>query len=130
MLPKQFSLRNKKEIARVARHGRSVFLPFLGIKVVRNHLSHPRVVVIVSTKVTKKATLRNKKRRQIRAALYHTFKNISPGFDIMVIARPLLVEKEYNEIRDAVEYALSRVGVIKKPFNGDMLPQKKKKRSV
>lgn len=71
------------------------------INLCRNQLSHARLGLVVSKKVSKRAIDRNKIKRHIREWFRHnreTFK----GFDIIVTAKPMVLNKPSSEQRTAL----------------------------
>jgi ribonuclease P protein component len=48
--------------------------------------------ITVSTKVSKKAVVRNRIKRQIAAALYHLLPRLLPGWRIVVVVKPTAAE--------------------------------------
>ncbi len=67
MLPRQHRLVKSRDIQRVLRLGRYVRSPRINIKHAANPKGGQRFAFVVSTKVSKRATVRNRIRRQLRA---------------------------------------------------------------
>lgn len=111
MLPKQHRLTKSKDIEGVARRGGSFFTKILGIKYLPNRRTASRFVVVVGLKVHKKATKRNRSKRQIREVLRKHLGEIRSGFDVLVLVRPEILEKSFQEIEKALLYALDGVGL-------------------
>lgn len=114
MLSKQHRLTNSRDIERVARRGGSFFTKILGIKHLPNRLAVSRFAVVVGLKVHKKATKRNRSKRQIREALRKHLREVRPGFDVLVLARPEILEKKFQEIGATLLYALEGAGLLGK----------------
>lgn len=112
MLKKEFRLRKSKEIERAAKGGRSIFVKDLGIKYLINNLPVSRFAVVVSLKVHKKATKRNKVKRQIREIVRLNLPKIKRGFDLLIIAKPLIVGKKYQEIEEEILEVLRRNNLL------------------
>lgn len=69
MFSQKNRLAKSKDINLVYSHGRSFFNPYFTIKYGKSPLAVPRFTVVVSTKVAKRATERNRIKRQIREVL-------------------------------------------------------------
>jgi ribonuclease P protein component len=58
--------------------------------------------VIVSNKVSKKAILRNRIKRQIREIVRLSLKKIKPGFDCVLIAKKPITEATHQEVEQTI----------------------------
>lgn len=97
-MPKN-SLSKKKDIDQVFEAGQSFYCPFLGIKALKNDLNHNRLGIIIGLKVSKLAVVRNKIKRQIREVVAK-FPKKSQNYDILVIVKKELVDKNFEEIKE------------------------------
>lgn len=113
MLPKPNRLKKKKEFERVLRRGKGLKEDFLVLKVIKNNLLRTRVGLIVGKKVSKKATLRNKIKRRLKALIMAKISEIEKGFDIILIAKPGLEHKDFWEIAEILNTLLKRAKIIK-----------------
>jgi ribonuclease P protein component len=112
VLRKEFRLKKSKEIERTAKCGRSVFLRDLGIKYAPNNLSLSRFAVVVGLKVHKKATKRNRIKRQIREIVRLSLSKIKSGFDVLILTKPSIIGKKHNEISDEIFEALQKAKLL------------------
>ncbi|MBI3957071.1 MAG: ribonuclease P protein component [Candidatus Kerfeldbacteria bacterium] len=88
MLPRQYRLRRDRDIRRVlqsrlTRRGR-----YLLVRGVRRDTGPARLTVVVSSRVSKKATVRNRIKRQVRARLGRHLPHIPAGRDYLVSVLP------------------------------------------
>lgn len=111
MLAQKNRLTKKKDFDLVFKKGKSSFNDYLGIKILKNKLDYPRFGVIVSSKISKKAVVRNKIKRRIKDVLRRERKNISNNIDCVVITLPLIKKADYNEIKTALLNSLKRLNV-------------------
>ena len=113
MINKINRLTKEKEIEAVYKQGRSFFTKNLGIKSLPNKLNQKRFVIIVSTKVSKLATERNRIKRIIKSCLIKKIEQINNGQDYMIILRP--GQKEYSRagLEKSLLDSLKRLGCIK-----------------
>lgn len=112
MLSRKYSISGKKEIEQVARNKRAIFSRALGVKKKSSKIPYPRFVIVLSNKITKKAALRNKIRRQIRAILYRHLVDIKKNCDIMIICRRGIVDLSYQEIEHELVRVLKKSNLI------------------
>lgn len=104
MFKAQNRLKRKKDIDRVHRSKTGVFDSVSGIKWTENQLNVSRFVIAAGTKVSKKAVLRNKLKRQYREHLKELLPTIKPGVDIMIIlskgALELSFEDQFTRLKE------------------------------
>jgi ribonuclease P protein component len=111
MFSKEYRITKKKEFDNIFKNGKTSYNQILGIKYIENGLENSRFGVLVSTKVSKQATVRNKIRRQIKHVLKEEFQGKQASIDCIVIALPPIKEKEYNEIKRSIEKNLKRLKI-------------------
>lgn len=58
------------------------------------HLASTRIGISISTKVSKRAVVRNRIKRQIAAALHNLLPKLSPGWRLVVIVKPTAAESK------------------------------------
>ncbi|MEH1836046.1 MAG: ribonuclease P protein component [Nostoc sp.] len=58
------------------------------------HLASTRVGISISTKVSKRAVVRNRIKRQITAALHNLLPKLLPGWRLVVIVKPTAAESK------------------------------------
>ncbi|MHB8903834.1 MAG: ribonuclease P protein component [Patescibacteria group bacterium] len=114
MLKRENRIRLDKEFDRVFKAGQSFYGKDLGFKLVRNNLEVSRFGILINTKVSKKAVIRNKIKRQIRAILESKLENISLGYDLVIIVFPLILDKKFKEIEKILLTGLSRLKIYEK----------------
>lgn len=54
----------------------------------------PRIGISISTKVSKKAVIRNRLKRQIAAALYELLPKLAPEWRLVVVVKPTAAQQE------------------------------------
>lgn len=112
MLPQANRLRLDKDIKALFAKGKGVFGVVCGIKFRPNGLPVSRFAVVVGLKVSKKAVVRNRLRRQIRAMLRHELDHFRPGYDLMILVRPAAVDKKPEEIKSDLLKNLKKTPVL------------------
>ena len=91
MLAKKHRLTKNKEFETVMGQGKSVYSPVLLIKNINNNFTYSRFGIIVSNKVSKKASQRNLIKRRIRDIIQKKLKEIVDSKDIVIIASPKII---------------------------------------
>ena len=114
MLAIKYRLTKQKDFDNVWQTGRSSFDEALGLKASKNKLANSRFGFIVSAKISKKAVDRNKIKRQLRQVIRDSIKEIKPGYDVVIITQPAIINKEYKEIKNLVLKSLVKLRLINK----------------
>jgi ribonuclease P protein component len=106
-------LRSSADFSRVReRAPRAWAHPLLVLYAAPNDLPGTRVGITVSGRVGK-AVVRNKIRRRIREAVRLLLPRLVPAYDLVFIARPASASADWPQLRQAVEDALARAGVLR-----------------
>ncbi len=103
MLAKQYRLSKEKDFEKVFKRGRANYTGQIGVKTIANQFRHNRFGIIVSAKVSKKATERNRIKRRIRQALRQLDKKLIGGYDVVIIALPGLLNLDYQAVKGGLE---------------------------
>ena len=112
MLPKKYRLIKDKDFAKVARHGRKSQGPELSLKWIENNQSYSRWGIIVSLKVDKRAVIRNKIKRRLRAILRENIDSLALGWDIIIITKDRIKDLDYSQLKSIFLGALSKNNLI------------------
>jgi len=112
MLPRENRLKKETEIKALFKKGKGVFDRIVGAKVKKNNLEISRFVVMVGTKVHKRAYKRNKIRRRIRTVLYDHMSHIAPGYDIAIIATPKALNASFEDLQNSTLHALKKAKML------------------
>lgn len=109
-------LKRKKDFEQIFKEGEGWRENYLFFKFLPNNLEKNRLGIIVSQKITKKATLRNKIKRQIREIIRSKLKEKerSTSFDMVLVALPGLENKSFWEIKDLINKLFKKTKIIKK----------------
>lgn len=71
-----------------------------------------RIGISISQKVSKKAVVRNRIKRQIRAVILELLPLISPGWKVIVGVRPTALECKYEHFLRELKQLLVKVKII------------------
>lgn len=102
MFPSVHRLRSEKDVLRVVRSKRGVFDAACGVRFVENGSSVPRFVIVVSTKVDKRAVVRNRVRRQYRE-ICKKFLSRLPACDIALMVSKPALELSFAQMQERLE---------------------------
>lgn len=113
MLKKDNRISRNKDFDRVFKAGQSFYGRVLGIKAVVSGLDHNRFGILISTKVSKKAVVRNSYKRQLRAIIQKELASLKTGYDVVLIVFPLILEKSYLELTEVLKTGFKRLNLYK-----------------
>ncbi len=100
-------LKSGKDFQRVRRDGRSWSHPLIVLIACRNEGAPTRIGVTAASGMPG-AVARNRAKRRLRAAVGLATSPSAPGWDIVLIARPPLVDAQWPEVLRALETLLRR----------------------
>jgi ribonuclease P protein component len=98
-----------KEFDKIFKQGVSSFSPLVLIKKQKNNLNINRCGIVVSTKVSSKAVIRNKTKRVIRESFKEENKKMIQGNDYVFIAQKDIKDKSYQEVLKSVQQQLNKL---------------------
>jgi ribonuclease P protein component len=123
-LPKLHRLRHRQDFSTVYHSGIKRTSPHLTLRALppnwaerdgvhaSNQLSPTRLGVSVSQKVSKRAVVRNRIKRQIQAAFRHLLPKLSPGWQLVVVVKPGAIECDYEEFLRELKQLLMNAEVL------------------
>ena len=114
MIAKENKLKKNKDFKKVFEKAKNFKNNLLVLRVARNNSEKNRFGFIVSSKVSKKAVIRNRIRRRLLAIIKNQLPSIKEGFDIILIALPSVAAKDFSATERAAEDILKIGGLIKK----------------
>jgi len=114
MLPVKHRLTSRSEIKQTQRHGKKSVANYFIVKVASGNSSTvAKATVIISTKVAKKATLRNLLRRRIRGVLVKYQGDFNPGVSIIItVISSKLEELTPAQLEDKIVSCLRDAGAL------------------
>ncbi|EAW33840.1 ribonuclease P protein component [Lyngbya sp. PCC 8106] len=80
-----------------------------------------RIGISISQKVSKRAVVRNRIKRQIRAAFRQLLSKLSSGWDIVIVVKPTAIECNYAEFLQELEQLLVQAEVINEYSGGNIV---------
>jgi ribonuclease P protein component len=113
MLPKRHRLRRTRDISRV-RNSRTVARGelFTVRACARSDGQPTRFAIVVSRRVSPKATERNAVTRHVRAFLFHELPTVRDGYDVLIIAQKRFPEYTREGYRRDLAPLLYRLHIV------------------
>ncbi|EKD80319.1 MAG: ribonuclease P [uncultured bacterium] len=112
-LPHRLGLRhNRLAVEAIARTYTSPLFTLLVGQLPDRTNSPSRFAVIISKKISTKATTRNHFKRQILSAIQDKLKNINPGFDTIILAKKSILNSTYDQIKHHLSTTFQQAGII------------------
>jgi ribonuclease P protein component len=107
-------LSSPQDFAAVQARGTSRSHPLLTARFLRTDLEASRVGLSTGRRLGN-AVIRNRVRRRLREALRVMAPSFQPGWDVLIIARPALVEADHDALVGGLRRLLTRGGVLGGP---------------
>ncbi len=104
-MPKERRLTQNKQFAAISSQGSSRANSLLVLKVLPNGLEYSRYGFSVSRRLGN-AVVRNRARRLMRESARLT--EVKPGWDMLFIARRLITDADYHQVKRSVEDLVQR----------------------
>lgn len=119
MLKPENRLKTYKDFKDTKKKGKSVHSPFLSLRYLVNKDLDIKFAFIVSKRVSKKAVIRNRIKRQLREIVRLLIKDdkINIGVSGVFFTRQNIINKDYQQIQDAVKQLLVKSKIITKNKN-------------
>jgi len=116
-LPKIFRLHQDKEIKDLVKNGQSFFLPQLVIKYKKNQEGPSRFAFVVSTKVDKRAVIRNRLQRQMREIVRIALPKLKTGYVVLIIAKKSALELDFSTLGRQLDFAFKKISLYNQGQN-------------
>lgn len=110
-MQRKFRLTRSTDFKRVRRKGKSYAHPFVVLVVQTSEVPRVRVGVTAGRSVGG-AVQRNRAKRLLREAIRPLLAELLPGRDLVLIARPALLSKSLQDIRQVLTSLLHRAQVL------------------
>ncbi len=111
MLAKKYRLTKDTDIQSVLKKGKIFHHPFFNLKILPNNLKNSRFCIVISTKISKKAVVRNRIKRQIRAIIHKNLSNISQNYDFVILTKPTITIAEFRETEKTLTFLLKKAKI-------------------
>ncbi|HAJ05913.1 MAG TPA: ribonuclease P protein component [Chloroflexi bacterium] len=105
-------MRGQKDFQRVKKIGKSWVHTLIVLQIASNSLPYSRVGYVASKHIGN-AVKRNRAKRLLRESLSLQERFISPGWDLLLIARPAIYSCKMNDVLLAVNSLISKANLLK-----------------
>jgi len=111
LLPKKYRLRKDRDFRRIYKKSQSLADSYFVLYFRKNNSENIRIGFSISKKLGK-AHERNLLKRQMREVARKNIGNITPGFDLIFIARQKIKGKSYQDVEKSMENLLKKGRLI------------------
>jgi ribonuclease P protein component len=108
---RRYRLTNSSDFKRVRHTGQSFAHPLVLLIVSKNQHDYARFG-FTAGKAVGNAVQRNRAKRRLREAFRILLPRIAPGWDIVAIARPALLDAAWQDIQHVITSQLDQAGLI------------------
>jgi ribonuclease P protein component len=112
MLAAQYRLTKQKDFARLKKGGQTSYSGLFKLVHQANLLAVSRFAVVVSTQVSKKATDRNRLKRQCLEIIRLQQSKIKPGFDVLLMVSRRALNVEYRQLEKQLLAILTKAHLL------------------
>lgn len=118
-LPKAHRLRDRQDYRAVYVQGTRRYSPHLTLIALKEKnklsaVSTPATMfgISISKKVSKKAVVRNRIKRQLKGVIRNNLKRIVPGWQVVIVVKPQAIECKYEHFLRELEKLLKETKII------------------
>ncbi len=108
---RQHRLTRSRQFQEVRRRGRSWSHALLVLVALHNDVPYSRFGFLVGKRIGK-AVKRNRAKRRMREAVRSRLATVSPGWDLILVARSPIAEADYSSIKVALDSLLEQAGLL------------------
>jgi ribonuclease P protein component len=109
MLARKYTLKSHADFQRVKKEGKPVSSESFTLLVHYRHDKEPsRFGFVISAKVAKEASLRNRAKRALSEGVRVSSYNLKSGYDCLFLAKSIIVKKYTQDLMQEVAYALKK----------------------
>jgi len=113
MLKKKFRVKHFKDFKDLLENGSYFGAKEFYIKYNSNNLDYSKISVVVPIKIDKRAVIRNRIKRQLSEIIRLMYKDIKPGFNIVLFCKNPILETKQEDMRKQVKYILENTKLLK-----------------
>jgi ribonuclease P protein component len=118
VLPQHNRLRRSREFSQVYQKGRKAVSAHLIVRVwsapkdPSDAVPTPRIGIVVSQKVHRRAVVRNRLKRRVRSGISTLLPRLKPNLWVVINLRPEAVQCEYGEFLRELEQLFTKLEVL------------------
>jgi ribonuclease P protein component len=116
-LPKAYRLKDRKDYRAVYEQGLRRYSPHLTLIALHSDrdaetVSATQLGISIGKKVSKKAVVRNRIKRQLKSAFRENLQWLEPGWKIVVVVKPQAIECKYEHFLRELKKLLKQAKII------------------
>ena len=112
MLPRSQRVRLTADIQRVYTQGVRAHHSLLRLSALKTDAKHSRATVVVSKRVHLHATVRNRIKRRVRAALRPLLPQVKMPHDLVIVAQSKAVDASQSDLAKALVHLLNKAHLL------------------
>jgi ribonuclease P protein component len=112
MLPVKRRLRNRNDIKTLLAKGRSVFGNVVALKFRSNLMPISRFTVVVGVKIDKRAVVRNRLKRRVRAIIQDLIGKVKPGWDVCFFPKKVAIDISFKGLEKEMILILKKARLL------------------
>lgn len=112
MLSAVHRLTKDQDFQKVMSKGRYAYSSLLTLKYLPNQRATSRIGFVVSTKIDKRAVVRNLLKRRCREIIRLGLGAIRPGYDIVLVPKKATVDLDYKNLELEVQEVFYKAGLV------------------
>ncbi|MFA5048048.1 MAG: ribonuclease P protein component [Patescibacteria group bacterium] len=112
MLAKTYRLAKRSDFDHLFKCGKKINSSIFIARYVENGLGKSRFTAVVSNKISKKATERNKLKRRFREVIKSNLSNFSQDYDLLISVLPAVAKLNYQELKERTIETLKKHQII------------------
>lgn len=113
MLKRINRLSTKGDFSRLFAKGKYTHASEFVLKYFPNNLPQSRFGFVVSTKISKRAVVRNRAKRQMREIVRSILEKLPAGYDIALIAKPAIKDVEFDKLSTSIRLAFTKARLLR-----------------
>lgn len=111
-MKQSYKLTKKEDFDTVFRKGRLIRGLSVSLRIKKTNLDHMRVGIIVGQRISKRAVIRNRIKRQLREVVAHYTQDSKSGIDVVVMPNVEILKKSFNELKKELELVFKSAKLI------------------
>ena len=114
MLAAKYCVSGDESFAKIKKNGKLYQSKNFALAVLNRKDNEPsRFGFIISTKISLKATIRNKKKRALAEGIRQVYTRVKPGYDCAFLAKKEIVSSYTSDIMNEVRESIEKAKLIK-----------------
>lgn len=108
MLSKKYRVKKFKDFEELFDKGDFKSASSFYIKYVKNNEEYSKISVVVPKKVAKLAVVRNRIKRQLSEIIRLKYKELKPGYNILLVCKPNVLQMQYGQLDREWDYLMEK----------------------